>query len=325
MTTIRDVAKLAGVGVGTASRAFSSNGSVSDGARAAVLQAAKKLNFTPSPTARSLSTGRTGLIGVLVPQFDAEYFAIAISVAEREIRAAGRHMVVMSASGDAAMPWSDALGMESLIERRVDGILHLSTRHSERELVLAAEKGPHIAIVNRMVKSLSDVCYSVDHYAAGQMVADYLLKRGHRKFATITGPLAVDDAHERHSGFVDRLSMAGTAIDPDLIAEGDFYMEGGRAGAERLFANGKEFTALFCGNDLMAISAQAYLAMQGLQPTVVGYDNNAILDLAGLKISSVDIPIADMVRNGVWSLLARCYGDKHTLTQDFGTRIVERQ
>lgn len=324
MTTIRDVAKLAGVGVGTASRALSSNGSVSEAAKTAVLQAARKLNFTPSPTARSLSTGKTGLIGVLVPQFDGEYFATAISVAEREIRAAGRHMVVMSASGDAAMPWSDSLGMESLMERRVDGILHLSTRHTERELLLATEKGPHIAIVNRMVRSLSDVCYSADHYAAGRMVADHLLMRGHRKFATISGPLAVDDAYERHRGFIDQLSVAGITIDPDLVAEGDFYMETGRAGAERLFATGKEFTALFCGNDLMAISAQAYLAMRGLQPTVVGYDNNAILDLAGLKISSVNIPIADMVRNGVWSLLSRCYGDKHTVTQDFRTRIVER-
>lgn len=259
MTTIRDVAKLAGVGVGTASRALTGRGSVSEAARAAVEEAARKLNFRPSLTARSLSTGQTGLIGVLTPQFDGVYFGTAVSAAEREIRAAGRHMVVMSTHSDPNLPWSEALGLESLAERRVDGILHLSTRHSEKELILAAADGPELAIVNRRINALRHICYSVDHYAAGRSVADYLLARGHREFATISGPLDVDDAAERHAGFMDGLAVAGISIDDDLIVQGTFHLESGRSAAERLSASAKSFSALFCGNDLMAISAQAYL------------------------------------------------------------------
>jgi len=81
---------------------------------------------------------------------------------------------------------------------------------------------------------------------------------------------------------------------------------------------------LFCGNDLMAISAQAYLRQLGQHPEVVGYDNTPLLDFAGLKISSVTIPISEMVRNGVLSLLNRCYGESHELIHDFSTQIVER-
>lgn len=324
MTTIRDVAKLAGVGVGTVSRALSQSGPVSKEALIAVENAVRKLNYRPSPTARSLSTGRTGLIGVLVPQFDGAYFGVAIATAERVIRASGHHMVIMSTQSAPGLPWSEALGLESLAHRRVDGILHLSTRHSTKELIMAATEGPELAIVNRKLDTLRDICFSVDHYAAGRSVASFLLARGHSKFATITGPLDVEDALERHSGFMDGLKASGVCVDEDLIVQGSFYLESGRPAAERLVAAKKDFSALFCGNDLMAISAQAYLRQAGLHPDVVGYDNTSLLDMAGLKISSVMIPIAEIVRNGVLSLLNRCYGESHELIHDFDTQIVAR-
>ncbi len=324
MATIRDVAKLAGVGVGTASRVISGNGSVSAAARVAVERAARELNFRPSSTARSLSSGKTGLLGVLTPQFAGPYFGMALSVAERELRQAGRHMIVVSAHNDAENNWSDAKGLTSLIDRGVDGILHLSTSHAEKDLILASQLGPALAIINRRVPALADMCFHVDHYAAGRSVAKRMLADGHREFATISGPLSIEDARQRHEGFLDGLSEAGVFMDSALVLEGNFGMTSGRDAADLLLAEGKPFTALFCGNDEMAIAAHGQMIRAGRHPAVFGYDNMPLLDFAGIKISSVEIPIQEMVRNACRYLLNRCYGGEHPVIHEFGTRLVLR-
>src|SRR5690606_21516076 len=96
MATRHDVAQLARVGVGTASRALSGNGAVARETRIRVHEAAAKLNFRPSSAARALSHKEQGLIGIMTPQFDGLFFGQALNIAEREIRKAGKHLMVAS-------------------------------------------------------------------------------------------------------------------------------------------------------------------------------------------------------------------------------------
>ncbi|WFU12881.1 LacI family DNA-binding transcriptional regulator (plasmid) [Rhizobium sp. CB3090] len=324
MATIRDVAKLAGVGLGTASRVLSGSGSVSESAKLAVQDAVRKLNFRPSSTARALSKRQSGIIGVLAPLFHGYYYATAISLTERQIRSAGKHMVLMSSRGEKDSRWDDARGLASLMERNCDGILILGTALSERELLAAAIQGPAIAILNRRINALDEACFSIDHFAAGRAVGQHMLAQGHRQFATITGPMDIEDARLRHEGFVGALSERGVALDPALIVEGNYEMEGGELGAAVLLSAGRPFTGLFCGNDETAISAKNSLKRAGINPYIVGYDNMSLLDYAGIEISSVEVPIADLVSNACAYLLNRCYGVEGAVSRAFSARLIVR-
>lgn len=324
MATIHDVAKLAGVGTGTASRALNLSGPVSDEAFAKVQAAAEKLGYRPSSAARALSRRQQGLIGVVTPQFDGNFFGSLLQLAEQEIRGAGKHLMVASARGRDGAPGQDAEALAFLEERDCDGLLLLGSALTDRELILLAERQPALAIFNRLVPDLAERCFAIDHEAAGRAVAEQLLALGHRSFAAITGPKLSADAMARQRGYAKALAAAGYPLPPELIATGNYAFTGGVAGAEALLASERPFTACFCGNDEMAISANYVFQAAGRQVSLFGYDNTAALQFSGLKISSVAIPTAAMVQNACALLLNLCYGSALPVSHNFQPQLVLR-
>lgn len=324
MATIHDVAKLAGVGSGTASRALNLSGPVSEEALAKVQAAAEKLGYRPSSAARALSRRQQGLIGVLIPQFDGNVFGSVLHLAEQEIRRAGKHLMVASAQGRDGEPGQDAEALAFLDERDCDGLLLLGSALSDRELILLAERQPALAIFNRHLPELSEHCFALDHAAAGRAVAQQLLAEGHRDFAAITGPKLSADAMARQRGYASALAAAGHRLHPDLVVSGNDAFTGGVASAQQLLATDLPFSACFCGNDEMAISANYVFQAAGRQVAIFGYDNTAALQVSGLKISSVAIPVAEMVQSACAFLLNLCYGSSLEIQRRFEHRLVLR-
>lgn len=325
MSTIRHVAKLAGVSVATVSRAMSGSPLVSEAARAAVDEAAKALNYRPSSIARALSNRRSSMLGVLTPRFDGAYYSTALDVAEREIRKANKHLVVATARGRSVAEPGDKEALQFLYERDCDGLLLLGSSLSERDIILLAEKGKPIALVNRHLASMPANCFSVDHRAAGRKVAEHLVAAGHTQMASISGPLHIEDARLRHLGFVEGLEAAGLALDSRLDVQGDYRFASGRAGADRILSSGLPFTAVFCGNDEMALSAKVRFDAANLDPTVFGYDNMSMVDYIGIDINSVSVPIEDVVSNACMFLLNICDNTKTSVKYEFQTELVIRE
>ena len=131
MSTIKDVARLAGVGVGTASRAISGKGAVSDDALQRVRHAVQQLQFRPSSAARALSLRQSGMIGVFVPVFEGSFYSPILNAIDAELRATNRHMMAASGYGHGSESEQALNSLDFLFQRECDGVLALSSHVSD--------------------------------------------------------------------------------------------------------------------------------------------------------------------------------------------------
>ena len=328
MATIKDVARLAGVGVGTASRVISGKGSFSADAASRVEAAARQLGFRPSAIARALSLQSTGTIGVFVPDFKGPFYGPLLDAIDAELRLHDRHMVAANGCGDEDTRQQSLDGARFLIERDCDGIVLCSNALRDPDFAQLREEFPNIAIVNRDVKGLRSLCFTVDHRAAGRAAADALLAHGHARVAVISGPGIAGDNRQRLQGLFDRLAEAGIAPESVPIEEGDFTPASGWAAAERLVAARRKLTAVFCANDQMAMGVLSYLGHHGIrvpqQWSVLGYDDSDVAAFLSPRLTSVRIPIAEMGLNACRMLLNTRFGSELPVSRKFVPTVVMR-
>ncbi|WKB53164.1 LacI family DNA-binding transcriptional regulator [Eleftheria terrae] len=321
MATIKDVARLAGVGVGTASRVLSGKGSFSPDARARVEEAIRALNFRPSKTARALSLRSTGTIGVFVPDFKGPFYGPMLHAIDTELRLHDRHMVAANGCGDKDSRQQALDGVAFLIDRECDGILVTSNALRDADYAELQARHPRIAIVNRKVKGMAQQCFTLDHRQAGALAAGALLAHGHRQLAVVSGPQTAPDNRQRLLGFFDELARHGIAREEVAVAGGDFTAAGGWQATRRLLDQGARFTGLFCANDQMAMAALSCLQLAGKSVprdvSVVGYDDAEIASFLSPRLSSVRIAIADMALNACRLLLNLSYGTELPVTYQF--------
>ena len=328
MATIKDVARLAGVGVGTASRVISGKGSFSKDAAERVAVAVKQLGFRPSATARALSLRSTGTIGVFVPDFKGPYYGPLLHAIDTELRQYDRHMVVANGCGHDDRRQQALDGVRFLISRDCDGIIVSSTALKDVDFMQLREGYPQLALVNREVKGMRSHCFTVDHRAAGHLAAQALLDQGHRRFAVVSGPAAASDNKQRLQGFFDALGELGLDAAQVPVEEGDFAAQSGWEAVERLLARDQPFTALFCANDQMAMGALSCLQHRGIavprQVSVLGYDDTDVAAFLSPRLTSVHIPVADMGLNACRMLLNSCYGLTLKISREFEPTVVQR-
>ena len=258
MATIKDVARLAGVGVGTASRVVSGKGSVAVATAERVRKAIHELDFRPSHAARSLLSGTSQMIGVYIPVLKGTFYTPILGAIDTELRAAGRHMVVAFGCGDGDARQQAIEGIEFLIERGCDGLVVMSNALHEEDIQALGPKQSSLVLLNHHFDSIAEQCFIADHAQGGELAAQTLLKMRHRKFAVIAGPSDAPDNVTRVNAFLAELARSGIAASQVVTLQSDFSPEGGWACARSLASSGHEFTALFCANDEMAIGALAF-------------------------------------------------------------------
>jgi LacI family transcriptional regulator len=318
MSTIRDVARLAGVGVATASRALSGNGSVAPATVDKVRAAAQQLDFRPSSIARALTLRRSGAIGVFVPSFDAAFYAAILRSADDVLRGAGHHMIVANGCGTGG-PRQQALeGIDFLHGRNCDALLVASHSLSDEDCEELLRRQPRTAIVNRLVPGHAARCFSVDHEAAGRLAARTLLSQGHRQVALISGPAHAPDNEARLRGFTGELAQHGLHVRPEHRDSGLFDFHSGDAAMRRLLpaligahAGVPRATALFVANDLMAMAAISALVASGLRVpqdlSVLGYDDSVFAGYTAPPLTTVHVPIEEVSAEACRLLLNECY------------------
>lgn len=324
MTTINDIAKKASVGVGTVSRVISGRGSVSEKTRLRVLEVMKELDYRPNGVARSLASRRTNSIGLMVPEFQGRYFGRLITQVEKYFRPEGRHILVASGFGGAA---EERSAIEHLRSWECDGLILYSTEMQDDEIVSLIGSFPNVALMNRMVERVSDHCFSIDHAAGGAIAAGRLLKAGHSRIACITGPARKADAMERQAGFEAELARNGLS---DLIkVEGNYTYESGAMCMGKLWETRKrEFTAIFCGNDEMAIGALFKLAELGVRVpddiSLIGYDNSQLSFHTFPKLTTIMNPIIEISANAANYIRNICYKQNNKVKNRFRPSLVDR-
>jgi LacI family transcriptional regulator len=333
VSTIKDVARLAGVGVATASRALSGNGSVSEDTARRVRDAAAQLDYRPSSTARALSLQQSGAIGVYVPGFDGHFYSGIVATIDSVLRANGRHMIAANGCGIGSTRQLDLDGIDFLIGRDCDGLIVASNRLHDGDLERLMERMPTLVVINRRLAEHHDNAFCADHQAGGRLAARALLARGHRCIATVRGPRNTPDNEARLNGFSDELARHGVSVRPAHSVDGDFDLASGAAAARQLLAGtagGRpDFTAVFVANDLMALSAISHLTQAGLRVpedvSVLGYDDAEFAPFTSPPLTTIRIPTADVTISASRQVLNLCYGLDWPVARDFPPEVVWRQ
>ena len=329
MSTIKDVARLAGVGVGTASRAISGKGAVSEDALQRVRHAVQQLQFRPSSAARALSLRQSGMIGVFVPVFEGSFYSPILNAIDAELRATNRHMMAASGYGHGSESEQALNSLDFLFQRECDGVLALSSHVTDKQFAALHRQHPRLVVLNRSIPGMKTDSFSADHYVAGQLAARALLSRGHRNIAAVQGRHHGPDIALRMDGFYAELAQHGVTVRPEHQVDGDFMFESGHRAASTLLAlPQRDFTAVFCANDVMAMGLIQRFTQAGLRVpddlSVMGYDNADIAPFTAPALTTVHVPIREVASNGCRHLLNQCYGLDLPVQRQFTPHVVWR-
>jgi LacI family transcriptional regulator len=328
VATIKDVAKLAGVGLGTASRVVSGKGSVSPATLARVKQAIDELGFRPSHAARALLSGSSRMVGIYIPVLSGTFYTPILQMMDTELRAAGLHMVVAFGAGLGDERRQAIEGIEFLVERGCDGLLMMTGALGDEDVVALGAKAGRLVALNHSFESIPQQCFTVDHALGGRLAARALLDHKHRKIAVIEGPRWLADNVARIEGFMNELRENG--VDPDKVwrVESDFSPSGGWAAAKALLDSGFACTALFCANDEMAVGALSYFQEAGIRVphdlSVLGYDDTPSAAFSAPRLTSVHMPWREMTQAGINALLNLCYDMRRPVMRDFPVSLTVR-
>ncbi len=275
--TIKDVAARAGVATATVSRYL--NGSRVREARR-IDEAIEALAFRPNQLARSLKSGSTRTIGVLVPDISNPFFADVVKGVESVMRA-GEYSLLLC-NTDENVDRERAV-VNILLQKQVDGILMApAAEWSDAPLMLRARRVPVVLIDRRIEAEEFDVVL-VDNVNGAAQAAEYLVSLGHTRIAMISGPLDTTPGRERYEGFGEGLHARGLELDERYLQVADFREDGGYQAALRLLAVRPAPTALFVSNNLMSIGALRAMHNLGIriphEMSFVGFDDLALAEL----------------------------------------------
>jgi LacI family transcriptional regulator len=328
VATIKDVAKLAGVGLGTASRVISGKGAVSPATLARVRQAIETLEFRPSHAARSLLSGSTRMIGVFIPVLQGSFYTPILNAIDTELRAAGLHMVVAFGAGEGDARRQAVEGIEFLLARGCDGVLITSNAITEADIAAFGPQQEKMVVLNHRFECIAEQCFTADHRQGGVVAAQALLQMKHRQIAIVTGPMSSADNADRIAGLLDELERGGVDTSTLWRHESDFSPAGGARAAALLLASKTPFTALFCANDEMAVGALSHFQQAGIavpqQVSVLAYDDTAGAEYSAPPLTSVRIAWRDVTLSGVRFLLNRCYGLALPVQREFPVGLTWR-
>lgn len=304
MPTIKEVAKLAGIAVSTASDALNGKLGVSPKTRRKALEAAEELGYVPNTIAQGLVTRTTRNIGVILsgpssfelftnPIFFEIIRSVTVTLSRRKYHA---FLNVITTEEEVEIIPRVARG------GLVDALILVGTRRNDQELAKLLEKVsvPSMVVVRRALDSAA-YAVSVDNEKCGYLATGYLLGLGHRSIGYVGDLPGVSLADERLAGYRRALKEWGVAYDESLVTPGDFYQESGAEAMRRLLSKEeRQPTAIFAANDLMALGAIEALEQEGLRVpedfSIVGCDDIPNLHLHRVPLTSVALPSIEMGR-----------------------------
>lgn len=306
MTTIKDVARVANVSIATVSATFNNSAVVREETRQRVHAAAVQVGYTPNSIARSLRLARTNLIGVVVQSISNPYCAAVVRRIEKAAANAGYSIIICNAEDEAR-------SMEVLAQlrrQRVDGIIMMPGSSSARFVDLLGKPDlPPLVTVDQKLPGLERDFIGIDNRAAARMLADYLLRLGHRRIAFITGEAGLWTAEERLAGAKQAIEDAGLEVDPSLFVRTVFHLHAGNAVAADLLNRIDRPTAIIAGNNVLALGTLRAAIDLGFRCpediSIAGIDDVPWGDLVKPRITTVVQPIKEIGNLAIEWLLER--------------------
>ena len=299
--TSADVARVARVSQSAVSRTFTRGASVSDDTKRRVMQAANDLGYRPNALARSLISGKSRIIGVLVAYLDNQFYPTVLEQLSRSLQAKGyRVMLFMSDPGD-----QDEV-VQDMLQYQVEGVVMASAHLSSGLAQRCADNGIPVVLFNRYIASSPANSVTSDNLEGGRLVGNFLVDGGHKRISFIAGYEDSSTSRDREAGFYKGLAERGVVCHSRAV--GAYTQEKAAAAVRELFSQLEKPDAIFVANDHMAFSVMDVLrAEMGLRipedVSIVGYDDVPQAKWKGYDLTSVEQPSQPMINETIKILL----------------------
>ncbi len=317
--TLKEVAERAGVSRAAVSRSFTDGASVSAKTRAKVEQAAAALGYSPNMLARSLTTRKTQLVGLVSNNFHNPVFLQIFDLFTRGLQEQGLRPLLVNLTDEV----DPAQSLRLLRQYSVDGVIVASSHLPDGFARAFHQAGvPVVHAFGRATTAPDVAVVGIDNVQAGRMAAQTLLARGYRNLGFIGGPEQASTTQDRLAGF---LSVAGSA---QISFAGAYGFAEGRAEMARLLQS-VPAEAYFCGDDVLSIGALSAVTEAGLAVPgdigIIGLNDMAMAGWANINLTTIHQPFAAIVQGSI-DLMQRLFADPTRLPEArlFPCHIIER-
>jgi DNA-binding LacI/PurR family transcriptional regulator len=292
--TVKDLAQSLGMSTATVSRAFYDNTTIAEETRQLVLKKALELGYSANPFARSLITRRTSIVGVVAPDLTYPFYPDVLTKLTDRLQTAGLNVMFISTS--PTRPIDQALGV--LLQYRPDVTVLLAATLSSASVAEYQRSGAPLIFFNRHPTDGKSVSITSDNEAGGAKAAAHLIELGHRRLCYMAGQPDVSTTVDRWAGFRDRCLV--DEITPTEEHAGTFTYSAGYKAGMRILNRKSRPTAVFCGNDFLAIGLMDAARREfGLSIpddlSVVGFDDIAMASWPAHALTTVRQPIDEML------------------------------
>lgn len=307
MVGIKDIAKHAGTSAAAVSRALNDSGYVSKDVRARIEAAVKELNYQPNAGARTLRSGRSNLIGVLLPSLEVEFFARLAHRIEQHLFTEGYQALICSTAEDQSR---ETAYLRTLGAKQIDGLLVASIGGSAEVDALAAAKVPIVAI-DRHADASSILTIGSNHKMGGRLAAEHVISLGHRQVAVLGAPSHSEPIQLRAQGMVEAFETAGLPRPSLILGETHSVRYCEEMAFDLLSAQARP-TAILATSDIAAVAAMRAAKRQGLELpadlSVTGFDDNPMARCVWPDLTTIRQPVDAIARLAVDQLLLRIRG-----------------
>ncbi len=298
--TIKDIARYCDVSIATVSRVINNKPQgVGEKTVERIREAIRLMNYQPNSIARSMITKRSHTIGLVIPDVRNPFFSELARGVEDVCNESSFGCFLCNTDGSID---KENEYIRLLRGRVVDGVLFTTQNNVEFNEVFFDFQKTHypFCLIERYVNELAEVPgVYFDNLKGAYEMTRFILDRGHRKIAFISGPLSTSNARLRREGYLQALREQGIEPDESLMIEGNYRYSGGYSAAEKLLHGSRPgFTALFAANDLMAFGAYKYLEEKGLSipgdVSIAGFDNIAYPPVMRPVLTTIEIPAYEL-------------------------------
>lgn len=287
--TILDIARELNVAAATVSRALNDHPAISDATREAVKAAARRMNYQPNKIASSLRSGRSKIIGVIIPSAEINFFGSVIHGIEK-VASRNDYNVLLYQSNE--LYELEKKAVQTFVHSRVDGVLASISKESInlRHYADLKAKGIPLVLFDRAHESLQVPAVVVNDYRGAFDATTHLIQQGCRRIAHIGGQQHVANFNQRLRGYIDALNVHNIALDDDLIVYGKVSIESGKECMNKLLPLQPD--AVFAVEDFTALGAMQAIKEAGLQiprqVAIIGFANEMFSEYLTPSLSTVN-------------------------------------
>ena len=311
--TLRDVARVADVHPGTASRALNveTRSLVNEETARRVLDAAEELGYHPNPIARGLKTNRSYTIGVLIPDLTNPLFPPILRGIEDRLEEDGYTALIANTDND---PERERIDWQAMRARQVDGIVTATARRDHELLDELLDSDIPLVLVNRRTADGRVPSATADDAQGIRLAVEHLVAAGHTRIGHVAGPLELSTGLDRHDGFIAAMRDSGAEADPELIVVSRAFTEGeGARACAELLASGGGLTAIVAANDLIALGCYDVFADRGIrcpqEISITGFNDMPFADRFSPPLTTIRIPHYEIGTAAAQLMLAQLQAD----------------